>query len=395
MTMEHDFDEIISRTGTHSVKWDHRVEHCGRSDVLPMWVADMDFRSPPAVRTALKRAVEHGVFGYTARSERYERAIRGWLFDRHGWGVDPEWILYSPGVMPGVSYAIQAFSEPGDKVIVQSPVYPPFFGVIRENDRRVGENPLVLVDDHYQMDMDDLERQLAEDRTRILLLCSPHNPVGRVWHYKELERVGELCEKHDVLIISDEIHGDIVYPGAEHVPVASLDPDFQEITVTLTGPGKTFNVQGLISAFAVIPNDDLRKAFERVLKRNWVTLENALSIYACEVAYEEGAPWLDELLTYLNGNRAYLLDHIQDHCPGIRAIQPEGTYVAWLDCRELGLDDNELRDFFVDEAGVCPNSGVTFGAPGSGFMRLNFGCPRARLREGLDRISAALQARWG
>jgi cystathionine beta-lyase len=386
------FDERIDRFGTDSVKWDGLGRIFGRSDALALWVADMDFRAPDPVLKALGERVEHGVFGYSSRPEAYDEAILRWEAERHGWELDRRDLVYIPGVMTGIAKAIQSFSEPGDRVVIQPPVYHPFFDLIRNNGRSIGEAPLRPdAEGRYWMDPDVLERELAKERSKILILCSPHNPVGRIWTREELQKVANLCERYDVLILSDEIHHDIEYADQSHLPIASLDPEIQKRCITFSSPAKTFNLQGLISAFAMVPDRRLRVGLQKALRADHIVLENALSIVACRAAYQEGADWLDELLAYLEGNRDELLGFFRRRDLGIRVAPPDGTYLAWLDCRGLGFSDHALQNFMIEKAGVALNAGSTFGREGEGFMRLNFGCPRSLLLEGLERIGRAIE----
>ncbi len=388
-----EFDRELDRRGTHSVKWDWREKIFGRDDVLPFWVADMDVQVPEEILRPMRERVRHGVMGYTFRPDTYEAAVVQWLSRRHGWETEQEWMRYVPGVMSGIAMAIQAFSEPGDKVVVQPPVYFPFFDVVKANERRLGYNELVRTEEGYTIDFEDLEQQLAEDRTRLFLLCSPHNPVGRVWTQKELERIGHLCSEHDVLIVSDEIHYDIFYGKHEHIPIASLASEFLEQTITLISAGKSFNIQGMGSGTVIIPSDPLREAYDKAMKRNWAFHETVMSVVACEAAYRHGYDWLNELVAYLQHNRNFLMDYVQERLPGISVLEPEGTYLAWLDCRETGMSPKELRQFMIDEARVGLNDGRQFGPGGEGFQRFNFACPRKTLREGLERIERALKER--
>ena len=383
----------IARAGTHSIKWDYRQKLFGRADVLPLWVADMDFESPQAVREALQERVAYGTFGYTAESRGYFESILSWIEQRHGWSVKKHCLHYLPGVIPGLNWAVQTFSQPGDGIIIQPPVYKPFFQAVQHNDRTLKENPLKLVDNHYQMDLEHLE-SLIDERTKMLILCSPHNPVGRVWQRAELEALGALCVKHNILIVSDEIHWDITYGGAEHHPTANLSKALQQQTLTLTSPGKTFNLQGLQSAYAIAENPEIRRAYWRTLQQNGIFLNNALSIAAIEAAYQDGGPWLDEVTAYLSENRQFLIDYCERYLPGIAVVASEGTFLAWLDCRGLALSQDDLNHFFIHEAGLGLNDGAEFGEAGRGFMRLNFACPRSTLEQALNQLYKALQSRY-
>jgi cystathionine beta-lyase len=380
--------QVIDRTGTHSIKWDYRAKLFGRSDILPLWVADMDFESPVAVKEALQQRVAHGTFGYTGESFNYYKGILDWINTCHGWSVDRHHLHYLPGIIPGLNWAVQTFTDPGDGVVIQPPVYKPFFQAIQHNNRELKENPLQLVNNHYQMDLEHLE-SLIDERTKMVILCSPHNPVGRVWTSSELKALGDICVQNGILIVSDEIHWDIVYGKASHYPTANLNDDLKQQTLTLTSPGKTFNLQGLQSAYAIAENPQIREAYWRTLQQNGIFLNNALSITAIEAAYNHGSEWLDSTIQYLEENRQYLIDFAYQNLPGINVITSEGTYLAWLDCRELNLSQAELNMFFVNQAKLGLNDGSEFGEAGKGFMRLNFACARTTLEQALNQLKEA------
>ena len=382
---------VLDRTNTHSIKWDYREKLFGSGDILPLWVADMDFESPAAVKKALRERVAHGTFGYTGESYAYYKGIIEWVKNRHGWSVDRHNLHYLPGIIPGLNWAVQTFTQPGDGVIIQPPVYKPFFQAIEHNGRMIKENPLQLVNNHYQMDLEHLEN-LIDDRTRMLILCSPHNPVGRVWTEEELARLGDICLRHNILIVSDEIHWDIVYEGAKHFPIANLREELKQQTLTLTSPGKTFNLQGLQSAYAIAEHPPIKEAYWHTLQQNGIFLNNALSITAIEAAYNHGEEWLDATCQFLETNRQLLVNYVDQHLPGIRVVKGEGTYLAWLDCRDLGLTQDGLKKFFVDQAKLGLNDGAEFGEQGKGFMRLNFACGRDTLEQALTQLKAALKA---
>jgi cystathionine beta-lyase len=386
--MTFDFDRIVPREHTASVKWDARLGYFGSGDVLPMWVADMDFAAPEPVTRALVERARHPVYGYTLYPNELFEALAGWLRGRHGYAIERDWVIWSPGVVPALYAAVRAFSRPGEAVIVQPPVYHPFFSAITDNGRRVAENPLVLADGRYVMDLAGLERQAAAG-ARLLLLCSPHNPVGRVWTADELRAMLAITRRHGVTVVADEIHHDLVYPGQRHVPLATLADDPAAI-VTAVAPSKTFNIPGLGLAALVAPDPARRAALAKRFGELHVGASNPFSIAAFVAAYQAGGPWLDALLAYLAGSRDLVLDRVARDLPGIRAVAPEGTYLAWLDCRGLGLDDAALQAFFVGQARVGMNPGHSFGHAGSGFMRMNLGAPRATVVEALDRIAAAV-----
>lgn len=386
--MSFDFDAVIPRAGSGSLKYDARQATFGRADVIPLWVADMDFAAPPAVTRALQERAAHPVYGYNVVPESVYESLQCWLRQRHGWQVQREWIVLCPGVVPSLHAAVMAFASPGEAVIVQPPVYAPFFSSVTSGGRRLVENPLRLAASGYSIDFDQLEQCAAD--AGLLLLCSPHNPVGRVWCHEELQRLLDVAARHDLTILSDEIHADLVYPGQRHIPLAALADDPARI-VTAVAPSKTFNIPGLGLSALVVPDAARRKAILAAFECLHVSVSNPFSLAAFEAAYREGAPWLDALLDYLRGTRDFVADWLAEHIPAIKLIPAEGTYLLWLDCRDLGLSDAQLRDLFVREAGVGMSPGTLFGTGGSGFMRMNIGAPRALIAEALQRMAAAIQ----
>lgn len=383
------FDERIDRKNTDSLKWDYCKQRFGRADILPMWVADMDFKSPDPIVEAIIRRAEHGVFGYTEISERLTNAFAGWLKKRHNWQIDNRWVVHSPGVVTSVNTAILAFTKPGDRVLMQTPIYYPFYSSIRDNDRELVVNPLRNNDGYYDIDFEDLDKKLAGN-VRLMILCSPHNPIGRVWKLHELEGVLRLCRKYDVILVSDEIHSDLVFKGHKHIPVASLSEEALKSCVTLFSPTKTFNIAGLSVSFAVIPDAELKKRFKSTLNKNGAGMPNIFGLEAAAAAYTNCEEWLDKLLTYLEDNLDMMVNYFQNNIPQIKVIRPEATYLAWLDCTELPVPAEKLKEFFVNKAGVGLNDGITFGEEGHGFQRLNFACSRSVLEEGLERIKNAV-----
>lgn len=392
------FDEPLSREQTQSVKFDARKAVFGREDVVPVWVADMDFPAPEAVTEALVQRAQHPVYGYTLFPESLYTAMIDWFRERHGWTIERESILMAPGVVPSLHAACLAYAGPGDGVIIQPPVYPPFFSSIKLTGRTVIENPLIAEQTdsgelHYRMDLEHLEACAAQPGARILMLCSPHNPVGRVWSRDELEAVLAIARHHGLVVVSDEIHCDLVFPDAPaHTILASLaGPD--DKLVTAVAPSKTFNMPGLGLSALVIPDRDRRQALKAVFDQMHLPQCNPFSVAGFEAGYRKGGAWLDELMPYLQDNRDYVAERVNRDLHGIRTFAPEGTYLMWLDCRELGLDDAGLKRFLVQDAGVGMNPGISFGEPGRGFMRLNIGCPRVTLDEVLTRIADALKHR--
>lgn len=389
--LKYNFDKIVNRKGTGCKKWDGLKTWYGEDDLIPMWIADMDFESPPCVIEAIERRAAHGIYGYSIREESFYEAVVDWMGRRHGFSVEPDWIVPSPGVVPALILSILALTHPGDKVIVQSPVYPPFFSAIVENGRQVLINRLRFENGRYTMDLDDLKRSI-DSRTRMILLCSPHNPVGRVWRSEELLRLGEICLDHDIVIVSDEIHSDIVFRGNEHTPIASISSELLENTITCTAPSKTFNIPGLATSVNIIPNERMRREFQHVVEALHLATSNAFGIVALEAAYRGGEEWLEELVLYLEENVKFLSAFLEERVPQIKLIKPEGTFITWLDCRGLPIEAEKTAEFFTRRAKVALNDGLTFGPGGEGFMRMNIGCPRSTLEEGLLRIEKAVKS---
>jgi cystathionine beta-lyase len=384
-----DFDRIVKREGTDSYKWDGMDRIYGRKDLIPMWVADMDFPAPASVLDALKKRVEHGIYGYSVRSSTYNSAIRNWLKTRHGWEVDESWIVHAPGVVPAMALAVNTFTEPGDPVLLQSPVYPPFFDIVRKNGRNVVNCPLVYSHDGYRIDFDEVERKL-KNGVKLFLLCNPHNPVGRAWKRAELEQLSALCSRYGTIVISDEIHGDWVFEPNRHIPWATVSEEAAMNSVICMAPSKTFNLAGLHTAFLVIPNRNLRLSMENAIHRFALHSQNALSLVAAEAAYESGGEWLDALKHYVRGNMHEILKVFQQD-GRVHATLPEATYLMWLDFRQTGLEGARLRRWMVEEARVGMNEGRTFGEGGEGFLRLNAASPRPLVHQALNRIEAALK----
>jgi len=384
--MPYDFDRVIDRRSTESNKW-----HKFPPDVLPLWVADMDFPSPEPVIRALRERVEHGFFGYGAEQPEFHEVTCERLLKRYGWKVQPEALVLLPGVIAGFNMVARAIAGPGDGILMQLPVYPP---ILRLPDNvkmsRDGADLVRGPDGRYTIDLDAVERAITA-RTRMFLLCNPHNPVGRVFTREELGRLAALCLRRGLVICADEIHGDLVYPGHQHVPIASLDPEIEARTITLMAPSKTFNLAGLRCAVAVIPNQALREKFV-ASRLDMVQTPNILGYTAMLAAYRDGQPWLDELLRYLESNRDFLVKHVRANFPGVEMGVPEATYLAWLDCRGAGIPNNDPFTFFLERAKVSFNDGATFGRGGQGFVRLNFGCPRSLLMDGLERMETALRS---
>jgi len=390
--MKYNFDEVIDRIKHHSVKWDELEANFDdiTEDVLPMWVADMEFKSPEPVIEAIKKVAEHGIYGYVSRPDSYYQAIINWMERRHNWKVKKNWITYSPGVVPALSLIIRAFCQPGDKVIVQQPVYYPFFRVIENNGCHIVNNPLKFSNKKYLMDYDDLESKIDDPRVKLLILCNPHNPVGRVWQKEELIILGEICLKHNIIVVSDEIHADILFEGYKHTPFALISPAFAHNSITCTAPSKTFNLAGLKTSSIIIPSKKYYKIYENLLDGLSLDGNNAFGLVALEAAYRDGEEWLEQLLSYLNENLKFLMGYFKERIPKIKVIRPEGTYLIWLDCRQLGLSTKDLNSLLIEKAKVALDDGCWFGTEGKGFMRINIAYPRSFLEEGLKRIEKAV-----
>lgn len=389
--MERDFDKVIDRRGTNSAKYDFAAESGKPEDVLPLWVADMDFQAPKAVTEKLAEIASHGIFGYSDTKDDYFKAVHDWYQQRFGWEVKPEWLVKTPGVVFAVATAVRALTEPGDGVMIQQPVYYPFGNVIRDNGRVVVNNSLILKEGKYEMDFQDMEDKLACGSVKLFILCSPHNPVGRVWTEEELRRAGELCLKYNVPVVSDEIHCDFTYPGYKHNFFASLDERFADNCVICTAPSKTFNLAGLQTSNLFIPNQQIRRKVRNAMKRTGYGGLNQMGIAACQAAYENGAQWLSELKDYLKGNLDFLRDFVNERLPGVKLIEPQGTYLVWLDLRELGMTPEQQDNFFVNTAGLWLDTGTMFGEEGAGFERINIACPRTTLTEALERLEKAIK----
>ena len=383
------FENTSDRQNTKSVKWDNLEAIFGSNDLIPLWVADMDFPSPAPVIEALTKRAEHGIFGYTLVDQDVTDAVTGWLKRRFKWRIPEQWLTFSPGVVTTIDMAIQALTEPGDSIVIQTPVYTPFFSSIRNHNRTLVENPLMLKDGKYEIDFADLDEKLKD--AEVLLFCSPHNPVGRVWRTDELERVASLCQKHGVLLFSDEIHCDLVYKEHKHTPIASLPGGISKRTITFMSPSKTFNLAGLQASFAITENAAMKRKLEHTMLIQGHKNLNTMGITAMEAAFNHGEPWLEELLKVLEQNRDFTIEQFKTHLPKVTIIEPEGTYLLWLDCSALGLNSEELKKFMIEEARVGLNAGTAYGKSGEQFMRINIACPLPTLKEGVKRIIEAAQ----
>lgn len=386
--MRFNFDLPVNRENTNAVKFDGRQQYFGTTDIIPLWVADMDFAVPDCITHALHERISHPVFGYTLYPESLYQSIIDWFQRRHHWTIERDWILMAPGVVPSLFAAVQAFTHPGDGVIIQPPVYFPFFSAVTTNNRQLITNPLRELDGRFEIDFDHME-VCAQQGARLLILCTPHNPVGRVWSRDELEKVLQIARRYDLTILSDDIHCDLVYPGIQHTMLGRLAEPGDKI-ITAVAPNKTFNIPGLGLSALVIPDADQRKAIKHVFESLHVSNTNPLSMVAFEAAYRYGDPWLDALMRYLEISRDFVADYIASYIPQISLTKPQATYLLWLDCRQLSMSDHLLRDFFINHAKLGLNPGSVFGEGGSGFMRMNIGAPKAIISRALDQLHAAL-----
>ena len=384
------FDEVIERRNTDSLKFDFAKQRGMPEDVLPLWVADMDFKTSSIVLDKIKERVEHGIFGYTETGDNYFDALYSWLDKNHNFKIEKRWVVKTPGVVFAIASAIKAFTNEGDAVLIEQPVYYPFSGVIRDNKRRVVSNDLVLTGEKYQIDFDDFERKIVENKVKLFVLCNPHNPVGRVWTRSELVRLIDICIKHDVIIFSDEIHADFTYEGYTHIPLINADERIKDHCIIATAPTKTFNLAGLQISNIIIPGEEIRRKFIKDVDAVGYSEANTIGIVACEAAYRYGQEWYEELKKYLKGNLDFVRDYLERELPQIKLIEPEGTYLIWLDFRGLSLCERELEELIVKKAGLWLDNGAIFGRTGAGFQRINIATNRSILKEALDRIKAAI-----
>lgn len=387
--MKWDFDEEVSREGTDCVKYDLRKETFGTEDLVPMWVADMDFKTPDFIISALRKRLGHELMGYSFRSADFFKSISSWLIKRHNWEIEDEWICFCPGIVPALNLCTLAFTRPGDTIIIQPPVYTPFFSAVENHGRNLVFNQLTEVNGKYVMDLDSLTDSITPT-TRMIIISNPHNPVGRSWSCDELTNLAEICLKNDIMILSDEIHCDLVFPGFRHTPVASISHKFSEITVTCIAPSKTFNLAGLSTSSVIISNPVLRKYFNSKIEHLHIGNGNIFGNVASIAAYTYGYEWLDNLLVYLGKNASYVTDFCRTNIPEIVPVKPEATYMIWLDCTKLGMQGEELQDFFVLKAKVGMNEGSTFGPGGEGFMRMNLGTTHQQVRKAMEQIEKAV-----
>ena len=386
---KYNFDQIIERKNTDSLKFGVLKERFGRDDLIPLWVADMDFQSPPElVETMIERS-KNGIFGYPFVSKEYFQAIINWQWKQHQWKIDKEEISYLPGIVKGIAFIIDVFTEKGDQVIIQPPVYHPFRIVTQLHEREVVNNPLILDGNQYKMDFEGLEK-IITDKCKLLLLSNPHNPGGRVWNKDELKKLAEICSKNNILVVSDEIHSDLVLNGNKHTPFATVSDEAEQNSITLNAPSKTFNIAGLVTSYSIIKNKNLRERYHQYLISNELNQGSIFSYLTLQVAYEKGEEWMNELKTYIEENIKFVDEYLKTHSSKIKVIIPEASFLIWLDCRELKLSQKELNSLFINKAHLALNDGAMFGKEGNGFMRMNVGCPRSTLEKAIKQLVNAL-----
>lgn len=389
--MKFNFDKIIDRTNNFSAKWSEMNKNFGTNNLLPMWVADMDFLTAPCVMEALKDRLEQGIFGYTTRPSSYNESIVNWLDNRFSWKINQEWLMFSPAVITSISLLIQNLTQKNDKIMIQEPVYSPFHSIVESNERSLVISPLVKLDDgSYVMDYEDIEAKIKD--VKVFILCNPHNPVGRVWTREELTRLGEICLKHNVLVISDEIHSDIILKNHKHTPFASISKEFRENTITCMAPTKTFNLAGLQSSFLVISNPYYYEVMDKAFSILDIKRNNAFSLVATEAAYNYGEDWLYELIKYIEDNVDFAIDYIKNHMPQLKVKKPEGTYLLWVDFSNLNVDKEDLKNALINKGRIALSDGSSFGIGGDGYYRINLACPRSMVLEGLKRIEFAIKS---
>ena len=387
----YNFDEVIERAGTNSAKWDGWKEQGKPEGLLPLWVADMDFKAPPEVIEGLMERVQHGIFGYTFLYDEYKEAIKHWMATRHQFTIQKDWIVASPGIVTALKLAVCAYTKVGDAIIIQKPMYYPFDFSIEENERVKIENPMIFDGQQYFIDFEDFEKKIIEHNVKAYILCNPSNPVGKVWTKEELYKIGSICKKHGVIVISDEIHQDFVFGKAKHIPFYEVDESFKEFSIICTSPSKTFNLAGLHVSNIIIANAKLKEAFIKTKSKNGVTDPNVLGLVACQEAYTKGQQWCDEMLVYVQDNINYLDSFFKQNMPKLKVIKQEGLYLTWVDFRSLAMSDQELEDFMLHKAKLWLDEGYIFGEGGSGFERFNVAIPRVLLKQALEQLKEALE----
>ena len=390
--MKYNFDELIDRRNTGAVKTDLCKKMFGTDDLIPLWVADMDFRTPDFIIDAINNRCKHPILGYTVPDEEYFNSIIRWIDARHGWKLERNWLGFLPGIVPGLAFAVNALTQTGDQIIIQPPVYPPFIHVPSKNDRELIYNPLKVVDGRFEMDLEDLEYKIT-DRTRMFILCNPHNPGGRTWDADTLIKVAEICHKHGVLVVSDEIHSDMALPGNVHTPFASVSELAEQNSITYMAPSKTFNMAGLVSSSYIIPNSEIRKKFSDFMDNSELANGNIFAYVAAQAAYENGTEWLTEMIRYIQGNVNYIVEFLEKNVPQIKPMIPQASFLIWLDCAGLEMNSHQLQEFMVKEARLGLNKGTTFGPGGEQHLRLNIGCSREVLKQAMEQLKSAINSR--
>ena len=390
--MKYNFDELIDRRNTGAVKTDLCKKMFGTNDLIPLWVADMDFRTPDFIIDAINNRCKHPILGYTVPDEEYFNSIIRWIDARHGWKLERNWLGFLPGIVPGLAFAVNALTQTGDQIIIQPPVYPPFIQVPSKNGRELIYNPLKVVEGRFEMDLKDLEYKIT-DRTRMFILCNPHNPGGRTWDADTLIKVAEICHKHGVLVVSDEIHSDMALPGNVHTPFASVSELAEQNSITYMAPSKTFNMAGLVSSSYIIPNSEIRKKFSDFMDNSELANGNIFAYVAAQAAYEKGTEWLSEMISYIQGNVDYIVEFLEKNIPQIKPMIPQASFLIWLDCTGLEMSSHQLQDFMVKEARLGLNKGTTFGPGGEQHLRLNIGCSREVLKQAMEQLKSAINSR--
>lgn len=387
--MSYNFDAVIDRSNNFAAKWSEMDKKYGTNDLLPMWIADMDFKTAPCIIDALRDRLEQGIYGYTTRPASYNEAIASWTDRRYGWKIKPEWLIFSPGVIPTISILIQEMTKENDKIMIQEPVYSPFNSVVKQNKRELVISQLIKLEDgNYVMDYEDIELKIKD--VKVFILCNPHNPVGRVWTKEELKKLGDICIRHNVLVISDEIHSDIIFKNHKHIPFGSISEEFEQNSITCMAPTKTFNIAGLQTSQVILPNEEHYQILDNAFIRLDIRRNNAFSLVATEAAYNHGEDWLNEYLKYIEENMDFAISYINENIPSLKVRKPEGTYLLWVDFSETGLSDEEVAKALVDKGKVALNSGESFGTGGKGYQRINLACPRVMVEDGLSRIKKAI-----
>lgn len=390
--MKFNFNEKVDRSKNHAAKWEEMGAKFGSNDLLPMWIADMDIKTAPEIVEAIKEKADQAIFGYVYRPASYYETAAAWCEKRFGYKIDPKTLIHSPGVVPSMNMLVKMLTKEDEKVLIQIPVYPPFAASVKTGKRTLVTNELIKDENgYYTIDFEDLEKKLSDEKVTLMILCNPHNPVGRVWKKEELQKIGDLCVKYNVRILADEIWRDLVLPGYTHTPIASLSREIENITITCFSPTKTFNIAGLQASFAVFPREEEWKAFDNELGEMDIKRNNPFSLVGFEAAYNHGEEWLSELLVHLEGNAQYVADFVKERLPEIKTVKPEGTYLMWLDFNGLNITPEEITDMLIKDAKVAMNDGASFGANGKGFARMNIACPRYMVEDAMARIEKAVK----